>query len=141
MKINTSSILIVPLLFISFGCGSKLNTTIEKKPEQNTIIKKESEKNKVTKKDEVQPVLASSNFTGTWSANVDSTQIIIVINSNGDVTIKMEGEIFQERLVKDKKNIFYLTDTITNQRHVIKTQGSIMTIIISKNEVYTFTRN
>ena len=131
MKINISSILIVTSLFISFGCGSKLNTTIKSKSEQSTILSQ----------DEVKPVSASSNFTGTWTTKVDSTEIILVINSNGDITIEMDGEIFQEKLVKDKKNIYYLTDSITKQKHVIKTQGSTLTVIISKREAYIFTRN
>ena len=136
MKINISSILIVSLLFISFGCGSKLNTTIEIEKEKE----KEKEQNTLVSKDEVQPVSASSAFTGTWSGNVDFAQIVIVISSSGDITINMDGEVFQEKLVKDNKNIFYITDSITKQRHVIKTQGSTMTVIISKNEIYTFSR-
>ena len=130
MKLNISSILLVSILLISFGCGPKMSKTTKKSSKQSILISKNG----------VQAIAAPSEYLGTWVGYIESDLATIEISPNGSILFKMQGKEFKEKLVKDNKNIFYMTDTIENQLIKIESQGDTMTFFASNEDSFHFTR-
>ena len=132
MKINIRSILILSVLIISFGCGSKISSTTKKSSSQN--------QDALIAKNGLQVVSAPSEYAGTWEGYIESSLATIEIKPNGEIQFKMEGKVIKERLVKDTNNIFYMTDTIENQLIKIESRGETMTFFASAEDIFYFSR-
>ena len=130
MKLNLRSILILSVLLISFGCGSKMSSTTKKSSSQEALIAKKG----------VQVVSAPSEYVGTWEGHIQSSLATMEINPNGAIQFKMEGKVINEKLVRDTDNIFYMTDTIENQLIKIEPRGETMTFFASAEDLFYFSR-
>lgn len=130
MKLNLNVFLILLTMIISFGCGAN-----------KTKSTASSSQNELMAKNGVQVVSASSNFAGDWGGYIEEDFVSLQISSNGSVQFKGNGTTFQEKLVKNSQNQYFITDTENKQLLPINSSGTSLTLFAQDGFEYYFSRN
>ena len=105
---NKFKVLLMALVLVgNIGCG---DTSSSSKPYKSTLLTKYG----------VDLVSNAQTFSGSFVANVDCGLMLIKISSPSYVTMTCEGVTKNERLVKNDRNEFFITDTEFDSLMAIK---------------------
>lgn len=123
---NKISVLFFTLIILgNVGCGNTSSTSKTQSP--------------LMAKHGVELVSNANSFAGTWIANVECGLMLIKINPTGSTTIMCDGDTFQEKLVKNASNQYFITNTSEDMLMPLKKSNTGLLITTPEGDEILFT--